>query len=281
MSRFTELLTIVDLRRLKRVLTPPAFQSGVTVRHTGIYLVINAEYGVGTVNADMITLTGADCRKIRRLIKEQIGFDLVTDLVPETGTETARFINNEKQGRNRVKHKRIKLYGLQSTAINGEMFTIPDGAVLEINLSELRSIGHQQIILVENFEAFVSFRSVNCVIGGDPLVVYRGDNEVGVLGKELSELFPEVELIAWTDADPAGICLGVSTGAKTLLLPNIESADLDRYGRSELYIKQEKYLESALKSIPVKLGQAMIASGKGLTQESMIANQLPLSFVRI
>ncbi|KOO12211.1 hypothetical protein AKJ18_25130, partial [Vibrio xuii] len=119
----------------------------------------------------------------------------------------------------------VKVYGVLSTNINGKKYDLEDGMNLEVPLGGLRSIEHKQIVIVENYEAFSQFRIIQSNMSPNPLVVYRGDIEGGVISKEIAKRFPKVELVAWFDTDPSGISFALASGANYMLIPSISKQD--------------------------------------------------------
>lgn len=276
MSKIIETITSGDLPRLKKIYAPAKIQHGTSVVFSGIFKVFHQDYGMGKIAAGKLQLTPKDIRQVRKLIKEQSGFDLLTDPIPSSRIEMVKYFPKEKLSSTPVKDKVVKVYGVMSTNINGKKYELEDGMNLEIPLNSLRSIEHNQIVIIENYEAFAKFRAVQSDLDSNPLVIYRGDKEVSVISKEIALNFPNIELVAWFDTDPSGISFALASEASMMLVPDVSNEALSRHGRTQLFEDQYELWERVSDKIPPELKLTMSETGKGLTQESIIANSIPL-----
>ncbi|MEZ8851797.1 hypothetical protein AB6E22_11990 [Vibrio cyclitrophicus] len=281
MSRIIDDITGSDLNRLKQLFSPAKVNEGASVALSGVFDTFHRDFSVGSARGEHLQLTPRDIRQIRKVIKEQSGFDLLTDPIPNSRTDMAQFFPNEKLSSSPVKDKVIKVYGILSTNINGKSYDLQEGMNIEVALSHLTSIEHSQVVIVENYEAFSKFRLVQTDIGPNPLIVYRGDKDTGVISKEIALAFPDVELIAWFDTDPKGISLALSSGATYMLLPNLSTDTLKEHGRSDLFADQYQNWDRVSKLIPPKLESIMSELEKGITQESIMANQIAVRLHQI
>ncbi|NWJ65007.1 hypothetical protein HX770_11585 [Vibrio parahaemolyticus] len=276
MSNISEIMTGKDLFRLKALFEPVKLNSGASVEYTGVFQVIQRDYGLGRLISGKLKLTPEDIRKVRSLVKKQSGFDLLCDPIPSSRTEASRFFSNEKIANTAVKGKVVKVYGVSSTNINGRTYCLEEGMVVEMPFDLLVSIQHQTIVLVENYEAFRQFRDAKLDLPMNPLIVYRGDIEGGVISKDFALKFPEAQLIAWFDADPAGISFALASDASMMIVPDLSEDQLKAHGRSSLFDNQHRNWGRVSGAIPPKLQQLMSGVGKGITQESMLENGVDL-----
>lgn len=276
MSKIIENITSGDLTRLKNIFIPAKIQHGASVVLTGVFQVFHQDYDIGKTYSGKLQLTPKDIRQIRKLIKEQSGFDILTDPIPRSRTEMAKYFPNEKLSTIPVKDKMVKVYGVLSTNINGKKYDLEEGMNIEIPLGSLESIEHKQIVIVENYEAFSQFRVIQSDMDPNPLVIYRGDIEGGVISKEMAKRFPQIELVAWFDTDPSGIALALASGANAMLIPSLSKENLIEHGRSSLFADQYRYWERVSGVLPSKLEILIAHLEKGITQESIIANNIPL-----
>jgi hypothetical protein len=275
-SKIIENITSGDLTRLKNIFVPAKIQHGASVVLTGVFQAFHQDYSIGKTSAGKLQLTSKDIRQIRKLIKEMSGFDILTDPIPSSRTEMAKYFPNEKLSTTPVKDKVVKVYGVLSTNINGKKYDLEDCMNLEVPLDSLRSIEHKQIVIVENYEAFSQFRLIQSNMIPNPLVVYRGDIEGGVISKEIAKRFPKVELVAWFDTDPSGISFALASGANYMLIPSISKQDLIEHGNPTLFEEQYRYWERVSKALPSKLEALISSVEKGITQESIVANNITL-----
>lgn len=271
----------INEKSLKQIFLPSKVQVGANVVLSGVFRVFYSDFNIGIASGDKLKLTSKDIRQIRKLIKEQSGFDLLTDSIPNSRTDMAQFFPNEKLSSRPVKGKVIKIYGLLSTNINGRKYDLEEGMNIEISLSCLKSIEHNQIVIVENYEAFSKFRLVKSDMGSNPLIVYRGDKEGGVISKEIALAFPDIELVAWFDTDPKGISLAFASGAGYMLIPDLSKETLKDHGRSNLFNNQYQNWEQVSALIPPKLKLLMSSVEKGITQESIMANGISVRLYKI
>ncbi|MGR6839639.1 DUF7281 domain-containing protein [Aliivibrio wodanis] len=281
MSRIIDDITGSDLNRLKQLFSPAKVKDGTNVVLSGVFEIFHHDFSVGIVRGEKLQLTPRDIRQIRKIIKEQSGFDLLTDPIPHSRTDMAQFFPNEKLSSRPVKGKVIKIYGLLSTNINGRKYDLEEGMNIEIPLSCLKSIEHNQIVIVENYEAFSKFRLVKTDMEPNPLIVYRGDKDCSVISKEMALTFPDIELVAWFDTDPKGISLAFASGADYMLVPDLSKEALKQHGRSDLFSNQYQNWERVSALIPSNLKLLMANVEKGITQESIMANDISVSLYKI
>ncbi|MGF1902024.1 DUF7281 domain-containing protein [Aliivibrio sifiae] len=281
MSRIIDDITGSDLNRLKQLFSPAKVKDGTNVVLSGVFEIFHHDFSVGIVRGEKLQLTPRDIRQIRKIIKEQSGFDLLTDPIPHSRTEMAQFFPNEKLSSRPVKGKVIKIYGLLSTNINGRKYDLEEGMNIEIPLSCLKSIEHNQIVIVENYEAFSKFRLVKTDMEPNPLIVYRGDKDCSVISKEMALTFPDIELVAWFDTDPKGISLAFASGADYMLVPDLSKEALKQHGRSDLFSNQYQNWKRVSALIPSNLKLLMANVEKGITQESIMANDISVSLYKI
>ncbi|MDX1302050.1 hypothetical protein [Photobacterium sp.] len=281
MSRIIDDMTGSDLNRLKQLFSPAKVKEGANVVLSGVFEIFHRDFSIGIASGEKLQLTPRDIRQIRKVIKEQSGFDLLTDSIPNSRMEMAQYFPNEKLSSRPVKGKVIKIYGLLSTNINNKTYDLEEGMNIEIDLNHLKSIEHSQVVIVENYEAFSKFRLVQNDIGPNPLIVYRGDKDCGVISKEIALAFPYIELIAWFDTDPKGISLALSSGATYMLLPNLSIETLKEHGRSILFADQYQNWGRVSELIPPKLELLMSKVEKGITQESIMANKIAVRLHQI
>lgn len=281
MSRIIDDITGSDLNRLKKIFTPAKVKEGANVTLNGVFDTFHRDFNVGSVRGENLQLTPSDIRQIRKVIKEQSGFDLLTDSIPNSRTDMAKFFPNEKLSSGPVKGKVIKIYGILSTNINDKTYDLEEGMNIEIALSHLKSIEHSQVVIVENYEAFSKFRLVKTDMEPNPLIVYRGDKDCSVISKEIALTFPDIELVAWFDTDPKGISLAFASGADYMLVPDLSKEALKQHGRSDLFSNQYQNWERVSALIPSNLKLLMANVEKGITQESIMANDISVSLYKI
>ncbi len=248
---------------------------------SGVFEIFHRDFSVGITSGEKLQLTSRDIRQIRKVIKEQSGFDLLTDPIPNSRTDIAQFFPNEKLSSRPVKDKVIKVYGILSTNINNKTYDLEEGMNIEIALSHLKSIEHSQVVIVENYEAFSKFRLVKTDMEPNPLIVYRGDKDCSVISKEIALTFPDIELVAWFDTDPKGISLAFASGADYMLVPDLSKEVLKQHGRSDLFSNQYQNWERVSVLIPSNLELLMSNVEKGITQESIMANDISVSLYKI
>ncbi len=281
MSRIIDDITCSDLNRLKQLFSPAKVKEGANVALSGVFEIFHRDFSVGIVRGKKLQLTSRDIRQIRKVIKEQSGFDLLTDPIPNSRTDMAQFFPNEKLSSRPVKDKVIKVYGILSTNINNKTYDLEEGMNIEIALSHLKSIEHSQVVIVENYEAFSKFRLVKTDMEPNPLIVYRGDKDCSVISKEIALTFPNTELVAWFDTDPKGISLAFASGADYMLVPDLSKEVLKQHGRSDLFSNQYQNWKLVSALIPSNLKLLMVNVEKGITQESIMANDISVSLYKI
>lgn len=169
-----------------------------------------------------------------------------------------------------------------SLAINGLTLPMIDDGCLDIHVRSILSIEHDCLIVVENFEAVTGLEKL--VMNGfpyrDPLIVYRGDAINPGNGAIEMAKNTALPVIAFSDFDPQGLNIALSTpNVRGALLP----ASYDRLNRPDLFLTQRGLL-GPINKYPVSWRPAiaaMLDQRQTLTQENMIARGVPCAYLLV
>lgn len=116
-----------------------------------------------------------------------------------------------------------------------------EGIFLALRPEALPLVRHPELVLVENLEVFLRFERFRYRPSPGALILYRGDRRTRTPG--LPPLTQPVSVAP--DLDPEGLWMAYQTlrGGR-LLLPPLEEAraDLETFGRPDLFLKQEARL---------------------------------------
>ncbi|CAH7421390.1 conserved hypothetical protein [Vibrio chagasii] len=270
-------ITKSDLQRLKAIVQPKKIASGATVKHSGFFVVAHELYGYGKLSGDSLLLSTLDIIGIKKLILDKFSFDLAKDELPTSRVSLSEKFVNEKLGGGAVKGHRVELSALNGCRVNGLNLPLVEGMTLCVDDRFLETIQHSHIVVVENYEAFTSIGKTRFPVGlSDAIFIYRGDGDGGVINKDFFNRFSESKVIGWFDTDPSGVSIGISLNLTQFLLPRIDTDGLNQFGRRKLFDDQYTYWKEAKLILPSELIEAIEASGRGLTQEAVIANDIEL-----
>jgi hypothetical protein len=186
---------------------------------------------------------------------------------------------NEKLAGRQPREGRVALRAPGGIRMGGSQLDLPKSAYLDLRVSETMQLDHDALIVVENFEAFVSFEDA-CIETRfeKPLLVFRGDavnTQDAVLSLLLHASLP---VIAWPDFDPAGLLIAKALPhCREMIAPADPDEALVRIGRPDLYLAQLREMEStAAPGAWVALRDAVRRHRRGIDQERMIADRIPM-----
>jgi hypothetical protein len=254
------------------------------------------EYGFGRrVGDDLEFSTGDRLSLISKIKQERIQgsyLDIVLDSYPvkKSRNAIAATDRDEKGNAYPVRQDYILINTLNSFKLNKiESNASPFTALgLTINAEHITSVEHKQIIFVENLEIMAVLSELNvpeCL--QDALWLYRGDKKEDNQTGKASEFFRRFietshQLICFSDLDPKGIEIALTSGASYWLTPDDSAVvNMDLRGKEHKWFDQEKAKKYILElpSLPSKCQiafQQMQGHRKTLQQEHMFAHQIQL-----
>ncbi len=141
-----------------------------------------------------------------------------------------------------------------------------------VDARDVTSIGHDCIIVVENFEAVTQFEGLPLMDFPyrDPLLLFRGDATFPANGALTLARSATVPVLAWADFDPQGLNIAAA-------VPQVQGAifpvEFTTLSREDLYDKQRALVKPVSSYPPAWASPitAMFDAKRGLTQERMIA----------
>lgn len=240
--------------------------------------------GFGRVVGRVWRLTAADRQRISAYLREVEGIDPATP--PDAWQERSRIEaagigRNEKLAGRRPRAGRIALRAPGGLRFGEGSLSLPARAFIDLPVDAATGLRHDAIVLIENFEAFIYFEEANAGLPcSTPLLAFRGDG-INTPDAMLEFLrLTKLPVIAWPDFDPAGLLLSSGLpGLSGILAPAEPDECLARRGRSDLYLNQLGQLAALRLSGPSRLlEQAIRAQRKGIDQERMIAERIPLHY---
>lgn len=194
----------------------------------------------------------------------------------------ARQVTNEKVAQTTAGAKRVMLAALGHGAhLNGQPLPVIDGAFVSMDIASIRDVYTRHLLIVENKSAFEAVGQVQ----GDfdrktVLAVYRSDpqNPYGQQWAMDASKRYGLPLAAYMDFDPTGISLGLSSGARRLLLPDLDALEAlkgsDHDFRNQ-HIDWHRLTDLIDEHHPLAPWVAFLGRRKaGFTQERLIAHQV-------
>ena len=183
-------LKTVDINRLSSLCQNK--KTVVKIPCTGCFVGLHCVYGFGELGRDnKVTYSLRDRRKLRDKLKELVGIDFsvsLDDLKSTSRIDAANVTGNEKLFNSKVHRESVLLKavscGSAELLINGSRTCLPAGGELKMDISDITQLGHSQILVVENYEAF---KYIHCLVElfdltvfekSSLLVVYRCDTVI-------------------------------------------------------------------------------------------------------
>ena len=224
---------------------------------------IHSQYNLGSLRSNTLRLTARDRAEMATML-EANGFSLTP--VAASGMSRSDKLGAgvpfEKTGGNAVKVGRVSLKALagQGLQLNSKILELPDGGHLDVNWRTIAPvIGHDSILVVENYEVFDQIHRMSIDLPGDcasPLVIYRGDrleSRQDNVNAFLSAL--RIPVLACVDLDPQGLLIayrlprlcGVVAPSQAVLDALLSSPQT---GRWDLYSAQLGSASAVLDAVP-------------------------------
>lgn len=249
-----------------------------------------AERGLGQIVRKRYRIDRAGRKALRDWLQnEGVAWTTAISALNGDRIDTALVAINEKVGLASSAPRQVRLAAIgDGVRLNGAAMPVIAGAVLSMAVGMIHDIKARYLMLVENK---ASFEHIHRVAGNYDktgiLAVYRGDPEAPhgqSWAREASRSF-SIPLAAYMDCDPAGIFMGVSSGARRLLLP-VPEALSELAGSSDDFRNQHVGWESLKARSTLREQLApwldLLEQRKvGFTQERLIAHTIDHQWVEV
>jgi len=251
------------------------------------------DYGVGRLEDGYFYFDNKDKQHLIEMVAIELnGVHLFRENYPnlKTRNETAKYNRAEKVGALNVAEDFILVNSLGSLHLNQQVIKLSTISSLGQFLcaSQIQSIEHKKIVLVENLIVMANLARLNLPAElKEALWLYRGDIQAQQQTSSAYQFFRRFkathQLICFSDIDPSGLQIALTSGATQLLtLANTSDLDIALKGHEIEWFKQQSainYLNNYhclpehCSSIFLKMKQIQ----KTLKQEHIIAHSLPLT----
>lgn len=203
--------------------------------------------------------------------------------------DTAKVVTNEKVGLASNARRRVLLAVVgHGVKLNGSAVPVIEGSFISISIDMIHEINAEHLLLVENKAAFEGLHRVAGAFERQGvLAVYRGDPATPYgqrWARDASKAYG-IPLAAYMDFDPAGMAMGVSSGAGRLLLP-VPGELSDLQGSPEDFRTQHIGWESIRTRVAASDSLAPWVAQldhrrAGFTQERLIAHRINHQWVEL
>lgn len=237
--------------------------------------------GFGRVAGRRWLLENHDRERIRDYLRNNEKIDPDTPASAWGGLnriEATHLGSNEKLAGHRPREGRLALRANGALLIGGREIELPPQAYLDLKVSSDTAIGHDAVIVVENFVAFVHYEDASIETPYQrPLLLYRGDaiNPPDSVLQFLRDR--KLPIACWPDFDPAGMQIAAALpNCAGIVAPVEPERALRELGREDLFSVQLRELEMlSLTNESAALESALRNCRCGLEQERMIARGTP------
>lgn len=264
--------------------------SGQLKRNATLTLLVE-EYNIGFIEGDYFHFDNKDKQRLIEVVAYELNGALLSDDYPnlQPRTQRASTQRNEKQGALKVSEDFVIINSLHSLRLNKKVsHNLPINSLGHfICASEIKTIEHQQIVLVENLIVMANLDRLNIPESlNDALWLYRGDAHATKKTSTAYLLFRRFrsshQLICFSDADPSGLQICLTSGAtQWLTLSDERLLNIELQGDEQEWFKQRSaigYLNN-YRSLPLhceRLFTQMKYTQKTLKQEHMLIHGLTL-----
>jgi hypothetical protein len=242
--------------------------------------------GAGKVRGQVVDLALADRILIRNWL-HSVGVDWQKPLDFSGGrVAVARNASNEKLAVSTGQAKDvlwIKALGV-GVLLNGQTLPAIPSLAAKVSIEHVDRLDCSKLIVVENRAAFESLEQVVGEAGrAGVAALYRGDPSAPYGQSWLSEKRYSGDLGGYFDFDPAGLAMGLQSGAQWLLLPDLEDLTLVK-GKSEDFdrqFQQWQFVCSSNQSVLVPWVEYLSDRREGYVQERLIAMAVRHQWVQL
>jgi len=267
-----------------------------TLRHgklklSSLLIRLNSDYRFGVIDGNYLHFGEADRQSLIDSVLAENRQHLFRDeyTAAQSRVQNAQTQRNEKENSFAVSRDFILLNTLQTLQLNGQQFPVTPFTSLGLYLQadEIVSVEHKQIVLVENLAVMANLSALNIPESlRSALWLYRGDISPEKQTGKAYQFFRRFKhtnpLICFSDLDPAGIQIALSSDAHYWLTPEDSSViNSQLQGDEQEWFKQQgaiSYLEKKT-DLPEKCRSAfaqMRHVRKTLKQEQMLALNIEL-----
>jgi hypothetical protein len=175
------------------------------------------DLGIGRIHGKTLDLSERDRQEMRELLLARGYSARPAPLKDMSRSERLAFATpNEKAGGGPLKTGRVSMKSLPSKTLNvaGRTLSLPDGCHVDSDWRRVANgIGHDSIMLVENYEVFDQLHELAFDLPDDcknPLVIYRGDKTESRLNNVKAFIdASDLPVLAFVDIDPKGLHIAV------------------------------------------------------------------------
>ena len=251
------------------------------------------DLGIGRIQGKTLHLSDRNHLEMRELLLARGYSDTPATLKDMSRSDRLAVATpNEKAGGGAVKTGRVSIKALPGKTLNiaGRTLPLPDGCHVDIDWRKVsEGIGHNAIILVENYEVFDQVHRLHLVLPpayANALVLYRGERTESRLDNVKAFLdATTLPVIAFPDIDPKGLHIaGTCPRLAGILAP--DQAELERVlespatARHDLFRSQLPGIGGYLRAVSIESPVAALWNlvqkhRSGTVQERWLADQTP------
>ena len=277
-------LTSRDFQRIHRVVT----QALSETKLTPLWQYLHNEYEIGRISDKNLKFSKEDYRRIRDIIKQANGIDVMLPLPTGSRIEISKYTGNEKLFSEKPGRHHILLNNANGLLkINNSEIKLWLGSSYRCDWRQLKSELNliEKIIIVENLQVFDYIQMAQFPVElKNAFVLYRGHNESAKAVIDLLNALPKnCQIIGFADYDPAGfkILLTGISGITHCLLPELAENLFDlAVGTKNIFQKQQKEIafieNSILSSILNHYWQQLKLHKVCISQELMLSQTIKL-----
>tara|TARA_R110001583_G_scaffold112917_6_gene263131 strand:- start:7964 stop:8833 length:870 start_codon:yes stop_codon:yes gene_type:complete len=252
------------------------------------------QYSIGFIdhNTNLFHFNHKDKQHLIEVVAQQLNGILLSDPYPvkQSRAVIAKTQRNEKVGALNVSEDFVLLNSLQSLCLNQQITQNSQLSSLGhfICASDIETIEHQHIVLVENLIVMANLNRLNIPEQlKDALWLYRGDAQAYKQTGTAYELFRRFssshELICFSDLDPSGLQICLTSGAtQWLTISDKTPLSMALQGDEKEWFKQQKAISflNDKKPLPAyceSLFMQMKQLQTTLKQEHILQHELKLA----
>ncbi|GLP95361.1 DUF7281 domain-containing protein [Paraferrimonas sedimenticola] len=228
------------------------------------------------VRGQQLVFTTAEKHRLFATLAKLEGYQpLLADAQPTTRIQQVAITADEKQADLSPNQTKVLLKTLgRALTEAGLSEKAKEGVTHRIDLGSLDFAQIQQVVMVENLEAFdaIEAKQLPSTLG-DAIILYKGDGFWAGTKRFLAMLHQDTQVVGYYDADPSGLCMALDTPRLNAILWPACLDELQAYSKQAAYDKQataRQRLSRIANSAWQSAVDQVLTQRLAITQEAML-----------
>ncbi len=256
------------------------------------WALLHQELGVGDIANKKLRLTASDRSSLSKIVSNETGSDPATIdlsiLKTATRVQANNFVINEKWSGRKIKEDILYIRSLTDSVKLEVDYRLPQNSYLAVTWQQAKKHQHSTFVIIENLEIFLIAEQIKWprkFLQLDPLLIYRGDNEVTPAAVKNFIANNKQSYFVFFDYDPAGLVMALSLPKMpSIIIPDMSAQQLKLHTKKQAFNEQinARVFLDKLDSSHIYYDQvsSIIRNHLAVMQERMISKGIDLKIAQ-